>query len=352
MTIIEFGWNEYWSQQFEPFAGEGLLPARVTGAFSWHFEIVSPLGKGSAELTGKLRHEVLYSALRPAVGDWVAVRLVGEGSYLIHAVLPRRTCLQRQKVDGDVESQVVACNVDVCLIVQSLHGDFSIPRLARYIAFAANARVAAVIILTKSDLVPDAKEAEQVRSTYSDIPVYTVSALSGQGIDLVREMLVAGQTYVAVGSSGVGKSTLLNVLAGRELMGTAAVREEDQRGRHTTTTRRMFYLPNGSLYIDTPGMRELALFDYHGMGGSFRDIDELAMSCKFKDCLHSHEPGCAVQQAIESGDLDSKRLESYQKMKREESMHKSKEILLNKKVAKARIKRSKVHYKDFVRGGG
>jgi ribosome biogenesis GTPase len=352
LTIIEFGWNENWNQQFEPLAGQGLIPARVTAAFSWQYEIVSSLGKGNAQVTGKLRHNALYSALRPAVGDWVAVKFVGEDSYLIHAVLPRTSCLQRQKVDGDVEAQVVACNVDVCLIMQSLQGDFSIPRLDRYIAFAINASTAPVIILTKSDLVPDAEElTEQVRATYPDIAVYPVSALTGLGLDQIRELLVAYQTYVAVGSSGVGKSTLLNVLSGAKLMNTAEVREEDQRGRHTTTNRRMFRLPNGSLYIDTPGIRELALFDYDGLGGSFWDIEELAVNCKFRDCLHINEPGCAVQRAILAGDLDPERLESYDKMKREEKTYRSKHILLNKKVAKAKIKRSKVHYKDYVRGG-
>lgn len=352
MIITNFGWNADRERQFEPFARQGLIPARVTAAFSWQYEIVTAVGKGSAEITGKLRHEALYSAKRPAVGDWVAARPVGEGSFLIHAVLPRTSCLQRQKVDGDVEAQVVASNVDVCIIVQSLHGDFNIPRLDRYIAFAANAQVTPVVVLTKADLVPEAEKlTQQVRSTYPDIAVYAVSALSGQGIDQVQDTMVAHQTYVAVGSSGVGKSTLLNVLSGTELMKTAEVREDDQRGRHTTTHRQMFCLPNGSLYIDTPGIRELALFEYDGLSGSFQDIEELAGKCKFRDCLHQDEPGCAVRLAIELGALDAKRLESYEKMKREESMYKSKQILLNKKVSKAKIKRSKVHYKDFVRGG-
>jgi len=283
----------------------------------------------------------------------VAVRPIGGSNYLIHAVLPRTSCLQRQKVDGDVEAQVVASNVDVCFIVQSLHGDFNIPRLDRYIAFAANAQVTPAVILTKADLVSEAEElTEQVRSTYPDLAVYMVSSVSGHGVNQVRELLQPNMTYVAVGSSGVGKSTLLNVLSGAELMKTSQVREYDQRGRHTTTHRQMFRLPNGSLYIDTPGIRELALFEYNGLGGSFGDIEEMASQCKFRDCLHQNEPGCAVQRAISSGELDPKRLDSYEKMKREEMTYKTKQILLNKKVSKAKIKRSNVHYKDFVRGGG
>jgi len=161
----------------------------------------------------------------------------------------------------------------------------------------------------------------------------------------------------SIASAGTGSalriaSTLLNILTGTEVMKTAAVREEDQRGRHTTTHRQMFCLPNGALYIDTPGIRELALFAYDGLSGSFRDIEDLAKKCKFKDCLHRDEPGCAVRKAIKSGKLDAKRLENYEKMKREESTYQSKQILLRKKVSKAKIKRSNTHYKDYVRGGG
>ena len=352
MAIIKFGWNEIRSRQFEPYAKQGLIPGRVTAVFSWQYEIISSLGKGRGELTGRLRYDALYAAKRPAVGDWVAVSPSAESSYLIHAVLPRTSCLQRQKVDGDVEGQVVACNADVCFIIQALQGDFNLPRLDRYIAFAANAQVSPVIVLTKADLVPEVQElGEQVRRIYPDIPVFIVSSLTGAGIMEIREQLEPFKTYVAVGSSGVGKSTLLNVLSGTELMKTAEVREDDQRGRHTTTHRQLFSLPNGALYIDTPGIRELALFEYDGLSSSFRDIEELALKCKFRDCGHRNEPGCAVQRAIRAGNLDEKRLLSYDKMKREENTYQSKQILLNKKVSKAKIKRSKVHYKDYVRGG-
>ncbi|HCX78444.1 MAG TPA: ribosome small subunit-dependent GTPase A [Firmicutes bacterium] len=353
MTILKFGWNEIRSRQFEPYAKQGLIPARVTAVFSWQYEIISSLGKGSGEMTGKLRYDALYAAKRPAVGDWVAARPINDSHCLIHAVLPRTSCLQRQKVDGDVEAQVVASNVDVCFIVQALQGDFNLPRLDRYIAFAASAQVAPVIVLTKADLVDEAEELRaQVRMTHPDIPVFMVSAVTGTGIEEVQEQLEPYKTYAAVGSSGVGKSTLLNVLSGTELMKTAQVREDDMRGRHTTTHRQMFCLPNGSLYIDTPGIRELALFEHDGLGGSFRDVEGLARQCKFRDCQHMNEPGCAVQRAIKAGELDEKRLASFAKMKREEGACQSKQILLTKKVSKAKIKRSTVHYKDYVRGGG
>ncbi len=352
MIIKHYGWNEQWKDLFAVFADQGLVPARVTAAFSWQYEIITPKGPGMAEISGKLRHDALYAARRPTVGDFVATKPIDDNSYVIQAVLPRNSFLQRQKVDGDVESQPVAANVDVCFVVQSLHGDFNLPRLDRYVAFAVNAQVTPVVLLTKSDQVPHAEAlAELVRSTHPDIRVFVLSAVSGAGVQALNEYLQPGLTYVAVGSSGVGKSTLLNLLSGAELMKTSGVREDDQKGRHTTTHRHMFRLPDGALFIDTPGIRELALFEYDGLSRSFQDIEELAEHCKFKDCLHVNEPGCAVREAIEDGRLDQKRLTNYEKMKREQSNYQAKQILLNKKVSKAKIKRNNVHYKDYLRGG-
>lgn len=333
--------------------GKDRVPARVTAAYSWQYEIIAPEEPAKAELTGKLRYNTLYSAQSPVIGDWVAARKIDVDTYMIDSVLPRAGCLQRQKVDGDPEAQVLAANVDVSFVVQSLHGDFNLARLDRYIALAANAKVKPVVVLTKADLVPNASElAEQVKRTYQEIEVFVISAVTGQGTEELKNSLEPGKTYVALGSSGVGKSTLLNCLSGQQLMATSEVREDDQRGRHTTTHRQMFLLPNGSLFIDTPGIRELALFEHDGLDQSFKDVAELAHGCKFKDCGHDREPGCAVRRAIEAGELSEERLENYRKMQREAKAYKTKQILLNKKVAKTKIKRRNTHYKDFVRGGG
>lgn len=349
---MDFGWNKIWEAQFQPYRNQGLAPARVTAVYSQQYEVGTRWGKAAAFLSGKLKYEAYNSARLPVIGDWVAVSRKDKESWVIIDVLPRQTCLQRQRVDGDVEPQAIAANVDTCLIVQALAGDFSLARLDRYVALAETAGVKPVVVLTKADLVAKAHQlALQVELAHPAIAVHVVSAVTGQGVDELKKAIELGKTHVAVGSSGVGKSTLLNLLAGEEIMKTASVREYDSRGRHTTSHRQMFILPDGAFFIDTPGIRELALFEHCGLTGSFRDIEQLARNCKFKDCAHESEPGCAVRQAIENGELAPERLKSYRKMLREAKLYKQKQVLLDKKLAKAKIKRGKAHYKDFVRGG-
>lgn len=271
--------------------------------------------------------------------------------YIIQTVLPRTGCLERQEADG-IDSQPIAANVDVCFLVQALGRDFNLARLARYVALAQGAGALPAVVLTKADLAEDVQGAkEQVQQAFPQAHVFAVSSLTGEGIPEIQAYMESGKTYVALGSSGVGKSTLLNAMENRELMKTGVVRDEDQRGRHTTTHRQLFALHNDALYIDTPGMRELALFTHEGLEGSFRDILELAENCRYKDCLHQREPGCAVRQAIYDGELDEGRLDSYRKLKKEERMFHSKQILLTKKVANTKKKRNKTHYKDHMRGG-
>ncbi len=328
-----------------------MEPGRVTAVWPGKYQVATPRDTGNAEMSGKLRHQLYHAARRPAIGDWVAIREIGNGDWLIQAVLPRHSCLQRQKVDGDVEAQVIAANVDICLIVQALEGDYNPARLDRYIALAQETAVQPVVVLTKADLAPAADEmASQVQQAHADVDVHVVSAIDGTGLDQLQQALLPGKNHVAVGSSGVGKSTLVNLLSGQQLMKTGDVRQDDSRGRHTTSHRQMFMLPGGALFIDTPGIRELALFAHSGLGNSFQDIEQLARQCKFNDCTHQDEPQCAVRAAIENGQLPRQRLDNFRKMQREAHLEKQKQILLNKKMSKKKIKRSKVHYKDFVRG--
>jgi len=354
MRIDDYGWNEKWETRFlNAGGGDDVVPARVTAVYSDRFEIATAVGSKEAVMTGRLRYNATYAARKPAIGDWVIAIPNPHGPYAIRSVLPRETCLQRQGVDGNVEAQVIGANIDRCMLLQALVGDFNLARLDRYLSVIWDAEITPLLILTKADLLSEEEVIEhlaRVEDYSPGLEVVAVSSVSGYGIDRLRSYLKPGTTSVALGSSGVGKSTLLNLLLGEEIMDTADVRQDDQRGRHTTTHRQMFRLPGGALFIDTPGMREIGLFNYDGVKAAFADIAGIAARCKFTDCTHTDEPECAVREALDSGELDEERWESFLKLKGEECFHQAKEIKLGKKISKARIKRQKVHYKDFKRG--
>lgn len=351
--IKQYGWDERWEQVMQSYLEQKWEPARVIAVFTGLYQLMTKTGPAQGEITGKMRYHFLYTAKFPVIGDWVMVERHENGPYAIHAVLPRRTVMQRQ-IASDIGAQVLGANIDGCMIVQSLQGDFNLARLDRYLTMVWNGNATPIIVLTKADLV-SADEIEQKRAVIThacpELQVMVISAATGYGIVELRSCLLPGKTYIAVGSSGVGKSTLLNTLAGAEKMSTSAVREEDQRGRHTTTHRQMFSLPNGALYVDTPGIRELALFGYAELSRTFQDLEEIAQRCRYDDCRHENEPGCAVKAAIRSGQLSQERLDNYQKLKHEQSFEQEKQILLTKRLSNARKKRKKIHYKDYIRGG-
>lgn len=362
MKLNNFGWNEKWESQFEkakkayqnPKQLKPMEAARVTAVFADRYRIQTKGGEKEAQVSGKMIFENLYAAKNPTVGDWVVVDYNENGPSVIKEVLPRLSCLQRQEADG-IDAQVIGANVDLCILVQSVIGDFSIARLDRYIAMVWDAGSVPMVILSKTDLATEEDVREKVNSLEAAFPgvdILAVSAITQIGIASLWSYLEPSKTYMVLGSSGVGKSTLLNLLMGEEMMKTAEVREEDQKGRHTTTHRQMFTLKNGALYIDTPGMWEVGLFNYQGVDKAFKDVETLAKHCKFADCKHQQEPGCAVAEAMEAGSLTEDRWESYLKLKAEEKIHRRKQILLQKKVAKKKIKRQKNHYKDYKRGGG
>lgn len=276
------------------------------------------------------------------------------GPWTVVAVVPRRTCLQREAAGAKrVGAQVIGSNIDYCLVVQALDHDYNPARLDRYIAAVKAGGIEPAIVLTKADTVPAEEVGEKVariEAFFPGIPVRPISSVTGFGLDELQALIVAPKTYVAVGSSGVGKSTLLNLISGRELMRTGAVREQDQRGRHTTTHRELFKLPNGAVFIDTPGMREFGLFEYDGLGETFADIAAIAAKCRFADCTHNREPGCAVRKAIRTGELEEDRYDSYVKLLKEERVSEKKQVLLQKQLSNAAKKRRGVHYKDHVRG--
>jgi len=317
--IDQYGWSEALGHDFAPHAARGLVPGRVLVQQRGQYDIITDAGELVAEISGKLARDAVEGGL-PVVGDWVAVAVrEDEGAATIHAVLPRRTGFSRKAAGQDQTMQVVAANVDLALLVAALNADFNPRRLERYLAAARQSGATPVVVLTKADLLDGAAEAvEAARAVALEARVMAVSVVTGQGMADLRALMAPGVTALLVGSSGAGKSTLVNALAGSARMAVGDIREGDARGRHTTTHRELVLLPSGALILDTPGMRELGLLDAEaGVAATFEDIEALALTCKFRDCAHGSEPGCAVRAALEAGTLDRGRWLSYDKLGRE-----------------------------------
>jgi ribosome biogenesis GTPase len=314
--LISYGWDDARARAFAPYAVAGLVPGRVIVQQRGLSRIITEAGECPATLAGRFVHEAAAGE-HPVAGDWVAAALrPGEDAATIHAVLPRTSAFRRQGPNG---VQVAAANVDVALLVTSLNGDLNPRRLERYLAVARESGIAPVIVLTKADACADAPAAlARVMPIAGGAPIHAISALTGAGLEDVAAHLAPGRTAALLGSSGVGKSTLLNALLGAEHMTTRAISGDDKRGRHTTTHRELVRLASGALILDSPGMRELGVGGADlGVDATFADIQALFGACRFSDCAHGSEPGCAVRAALEAGDLDDARWRSYQKLKRE-----------------------------------
>ncbi|HEX6041265.1 ribosome small subunit-dependent GTPase A [Longimicrobium sp.] len=294
------------------------MPARVVAEHRGRYVVDDGAGERPATLAGRLRHHVRAREDLPATGDWVALDAGADGAASIHAVLPRRGAFLRKAAGEATEAQVLAANVDVALIATALPADLSERRIERYLALAWESGAVPVVLLTKADLAMDADAAARaVRAVAPGVDVAAVSSVTGDGLDALGRWLRPGRTAVLLGSSGVGKSTLANRLMGGEVLRTGAVRE-DGKGRHTTTHRQLLTLASGALLIDTPGMRELQLWSADtGLDAAFADVEALAAGCRFADCGHDAEPGCAVRAAAERGALDPARLASWQRLRRE-----------------------------------
>jgi len=292
---------------------------RVTAVFQKQFRVMTADGETLSELSGKLRFEAMTKSELPAVGDWVIQSGREAGKGRIERVLPRSTQFSRKAAGTETEEQVICANVDIALLVMAFGHDFNVRRLERYLTVAWEAGVTPLIVLTKKSLVDSVDEfLSEMETVAFGTPYFAVDSLTGDGVTELRDALHPRETIVLVGSSGVGKSTLVNALAEEQLMETGGVREDDERGRHTTTHRELKRLSNGLLLVDTPGMRELGLWDgTEGLAATFSDIEELAESCRFRDCQHVEEPGCAVQAALADGKLSRERWDSFLKLKRE-----------------------------------
>lgn len=315
MSIYDYGWNEYFEQQWKQKNEEGVLAGRIVADYGQLLRVVTDNGEFCVNRPIKK----LNNNMQVAVGDWVELGCISENELAVNGVLDRKTKFSRAAAGNEVKEQIVAANVDTVFIIQSLNKDFNMKRLERYLIAAWESGAIPVVVLTKSDCCEDT--ADKMTIVYSTAPgaeVYAISSVTGEGIDKIRKYFAKGKTVALLGSSGVGKSTLVNTLAGEELLKTQSIREDDSRGRHTTTHRELVLLPGGGLILDTPGMRMLSLWESDaGMEIMFGDVEALTSHCRFYDCTHQNEPGCAVREALNSGKLEMKRWESWLKLQKE-----------------------------------
>ena len=317
--LSRLGFGPFFEEQLSRSGDPAATPARIAAEHRGAYEVWSASGAGPARLAGKLRAELEAEGL-PGVGDWVVLKdAPGPGrTTIIDQVLARRTVFIRGAAGRQVRAQVVAANVDLVFAVCGLDADFNVRRIERYLGRIWASGATPSVILNKADLCTDtAARAAEVESRCPAVPVYVTSALRSEGLAAVLSRIHDGLTAAFVGSSGAGKSTLINALLGEERMPTGSIRARDGRGRHVTTRRQIVLLPKGGLLLDTPGMRELQLIDAGGLDSAFEDITALSTQCRFRDCRHDTEPGCAVKEAVESKDLAAERLEHYRKLERE-----------------------------------
>ncbi|TWT24261.1 ribosome small subunit-dependent GTPase A [Planomicrobium sp. CPCC 101110] len=341
--IEQYGWNSNWQEK----AAAPGIPGRVTLEHKHLYRVVTENGEWLSSLSGKFKHEHGHQEF-PSVGDWVMVeQMPGEEKGIIHRVLPRSSQFSRKSAGDTSEIQTIAVNIDYVFLVMSLNHDFNVRRLERYLIASWDSGANPIVVLTKKDQCADIEPyMKEVESVAFGVPVHAVSSVTGEGIDELQKILAGAKTGALLGSSGVGKSSLINALSGSELMAVQGIREDDSKGRHTTTHRELVLLPTGGLLIDTPGMREFQLGDYsEGMETSFSDVETLADACRFRDCSHGNEPGCAIQEALAAGELPRDRYQSYLKLKRELAHMERKSDLAAQKAERSKWKQVTKDYR-------
>ena len=320
MNLTILGWNETYQNAFLEFENQGFVPGRVFAEYKNFYKVLYEGGEILAEISGKLLHGAELQQDFPAVGDWVAISpRQNENRGTIHHVLPRISKFSRKVAGANTREQIIAANIDTVFIVNSMNNDFNPRRIERYLLLAWESGANPVIVLSKSDLCENLEDIiAEAEAIALGVPVHAVSTYMASGIEDLKQYFKQGKTVALLGSSGVGKSSIINYFLGEEIMKVQELRGDGQKGKHTSTHREMFVLPEGGLIIDTPGMREIQLWDANeGLSEAFEDIESAAANCFFKNCKHQREPGCALREAIANGVIEEKRLESYKKLEKE-----------------------------------
>ncbi len=350
--LISLGWNTFFDEQFNKYKDRGFIPARVAVEHKQRYLLYSENGEVNGEVTGKLLYTSNSNSELPKTGDWVVgILFEDENKIIIHDVLERKTKLSRKSSDKKTDEQIIAANVDIVFIVQSLDNNFNPNRIDRYLTAVIESGAEPIIILNKSDLVenPDEKVI-QLKNRGIEIPILLMSAENGYGVNELMKYLSEGVTGVFTGSSGVGKSTIINQLLGKELIKTQEISESVLKGKHTTTKRELILLPEGGILIDTPGMREFQLWNVsEGLDSAFSDIEQLEAKCKFKDCSHTAETGCAVLEALNNGSLSNERYKSYKKLQKELLYLEGRQSLSAKQAKKQLSKQINRYLKEFYK---
>lgn len=348
MNLKEYGWDEYFEKEWSKNSNGGMFPGRIIADYGQMLRVFSEFG----ELLVNRPVCKNGNTIQLAVGDWVALENSTENqSVQIRLVLARKTKFSRFAAGIEVKEQIVAANVDTVFLIQSLNRDFNMRRLERYLIAAWESGALPVVVLSKADSCDNvADKIATACNTAPGVEVHAISCITGEGIEGIKKYFTSGKTVALLGSSGVGKSTLVNTLTGKELLKTQEIREGDSRGRHTTTHREILLLPGGGLILDTPGMRALSIWEADtGMEVMFGDVEELIKLCRFNDCKHQSEPGCAVKEALRTGELEMKRWESWLKLQKEQEHLKGRKevkmLLQQKKRGKQLAKFQKEFYK-------
>lgn len=350
-NIIEnYGYTDFYKIQEASFKAieKELIPGRIIEVQREQYKILTNEGESAAKLKGSLFYNEAITSTYPAVGDFVLVKPNPHGEDIIYYVLERKSKFSRLDSFNEIE-QIVATNFDFVFIMTSLNNDFNLKRIERYLTSAWESGAVPVIVLTKADLCSNySAYVEQLEQIAFGVSIVPISSLTGEGMEKLQEFIMPSKTIVFLGSSGVGKSSLVNAIAGQEIMKVSGIRQDDSKGRHTTTHRQLIMLENGTMIIDTPGMRELGLWNAsEGLDTAFSDIEALSSKCKFRDCSHKNEPGCAVKHALESGELLPERWESYLKLKKEIRYAEMKENTALRLNEKARWKSIAKAQKNF-----